>query len=331
MDDSLTVDVTLSVSKEIPVQFKGSEFYGYVVTLPSPGNPGARELLVTFSPPCRKGVVPSWHPEREAELIREFLAFYLDARVRIRDLRVTPSLKNKTTKMGSLHTRQDVTYFHSLGTSVFDGIGYFAQHAFSLGDTLGRQLFREFRSYAFSLEFIPSDVTFAFFLLCVAVECLSSRDEIIPHLHLEPDGKSCERFCRFIATYLPRELKAGDEQNDALLRELLKTIYYSHRSGFVHGGKDVSEACILADRASSSYFAHYVNGKETRTPGIGWFARVVRGAVLGYVASLEKAQPGASHGTLIQRLATDGSTIHVKVAHKIAAGDPVTFDDIHFR
>lgn len=134
--------------------------------------------------------------------------------------------------------------------------------------------------------FIPSDITFAFFLLVVSVECLSSQDAVIPHSTLDLDRKKAERFVTFVETYLPNEGRSPDECDAALFKELLKTIYYSHRSGFVHGGKEVSSAAMMADKAGSSYFKHQVDGKEMKTPGIGWFAGIARGALVGYLRSL---------------------------------------------
>src|SRR5262245_802322 len=63
---------------------------------------------------------------------------------------------------------------------------------------------------------------------------------------------------------------------------LSKPVYYSHRSGFIHG-REVPIAALMADHVNSSYFKHATHGKEVRTPGLGWFAHVVRGAIVGYL------------------------------------------------
>lgn len=199
----------------------------------------------------------------------------------------------------------------------------------SLPDDLARQFSRAASTYSFALEFIPEDPTFAFFLLVVAVECLSSQDAVIPYTELHP-GQKCERFCVFVKRMLPETVKGPDERDEELFTHLLKTVYYSHRSAFVHGGREVSVASLLADRAGSSYWKHLVDGKEMKTPGLAWFAKVVRGSLLGY---LESVPPEAlnSDEHRLSRLAFEKAGLQLKAKRDMIAGQVVTFDDVEFR
>jgi hypothetical protein len=162
------------------------------------------------------------------------------------------------------------------------------------------------------------------------VECLSSQSSIIPPDELDLDSKKCERFCCFIDRFLPDSKRGGDERNIDLFRELLKTAYYSHRSSFVHGGREVSAASLMADIAGSSYFKHATDGKEVKTPGLGWFAAIVRESVLCYLLSIEVTESGVQ-ATLVAQLAFERAGLKLKVNKSMEAGRFVAFGDIEYR
>jgi hypothetical protein len=67
-----------------------------------------------------------------------------------------------------------------------------------------------------------------------------------------------------------------------------------------------------------------------RTPGLGWFAHVVRGAVLGCLdsLSLDSAIPDEH---LIVELAAEKAMIKIKLKKDMKAGQAVTFSDIEYR
>lgn len=67
--------------------------------------------------------------------------------------------------------------------------------------------------------------------------------------------------------------------------EILKEIYYNHRSGFTHGGKSTPYAVILADRLNRKYITNNIEGKEIKTPGLRWFETVVRRCLIGFLDS----------------------------------------------
>ena len=204
--------------------------------------------------------------------------------------------------------------------------GEYLARVLCLPSDLARQVARACRAYRTAIEFIPSDPTFAFFLLVVAVECLSSQKAIIAASGVKGD-KKCERFCLFIERFA-RGGGSGDEGDAALFHSLLKSVYYAHRSAFVHGGKEVPFASLMADNVGSSYFKHVDGGKEVKTPGLDWFAGTTRAAVLGYIGSIQtvEADPG-----LLARLAQEKAVVQLKMKRDLRAGQAVTYEDIDYR
>jgi hypothetical protein len=73
---------------------------------------------------------------------------------------------------------------------------------------------------------------------------------------------------------LPEALKGPDERDEKLFTDLLKTVYYSHRSALVHGGREVSDVSLLADKAGSSYFKHLVVWRGNKD---AWLSLVCEG------------------------------------------------------
>lgn len=145
--------------------------------------------------------------------------------------------------------------------------------------------------------------------LFAAVECLSSQPAIIPVSELDLETKKCERFCQFILRYGVAAGRAGPAHNPPQVRALLKQIFYVHRSAFVHGGKEVPHAALVADSVGAPYFKHIVAGKEVKTPGLDWFAGIVRVAILGYIRSI---QAGQADATLLAGLALETAVLQFK-------------------
>lgn len=198
-------------------------------------------------------------------------------------------------------------------------------------EDLARQFSRASRAYAHGIGYITKDVTFSFLLFTVAIECLSSQQLVIPAEELHPDEKKCERFCTFIMRYFPENLKGDDEKNEELFKELLKTVYYVHRSAFIHGGREVSHASVIADCQNSSYCRHQTSGKEEKTPGLKWFANVVRGALLGYLENWHNRVDAQLDGELLSKIAFEGAKLKLKAKRSVQAGEPVSNEDIEIR
>jgi hypothetical protein len=316
------VEIRVSLSKKFSPGVSEVKFGTYLLrAIPSEIADGS-EAILQFNNNYLHPEGGGSHPEEEAINICRLLSLLLNVRYR---------------KMGFRLNHLDIPtehehkqYLQLLGQLDASNLEHDIKRVLSLDENLARQFLRASHTYSFALDFIPSDITFAFFLLVVSVECLSSQDAVIPHITLDLDRKKAERFVTFIETYLPNEGRSPDECNEALFKELLKTIYYSHRSGFVHGGKEVSSAAMMADKAGSSYFKHQVDGKETKTPGIGWFNGIVRGALVGYLRSLALS-PESEDPQLIARLSFEKAGLQLKAKRSIEQHTIVTLDDIEYR
>lgn len=320
---AIPIEVRLSLSKKFPSGTESSQVGRYNLR-PVPTLLEGCEIVLSFIDTFEGTPGGGSHPEEEATAVARCLALSVDAVVRRTGLRVghadVPNQENR----GSAAYPQ----FHG----ICDPIPFQKQMSSicSLPDDLARQFLRAAHSYSFALEFIPSDPTFAFFLLVVAAECLSCQDAVIPNAELDRDRCKCERFCRFLTSMVPAAVRTPDETDVALFTQLLKTAYYSHRSAFVHGGSEVSDAALLADKAGSSYMKHMINGKEVKTPGLNWFARVVRLALLGCLDHLSPVLPMVDEHRLA-RLSFEKAGLQVKAKRGVTAGQIVTFDDIEFR
>ncbi len=316
-------ELKLVLSKRLPPGTVAIEAGRYRLA-PVPTASADAEAVLSFSNSYEAPVGGGSHPEEEATIVARCLSLSIDARVRKAGIRINhidipDSPDRHRTLYPQFYGRCDPTAFPT-----------HLRVLAALPDDLARQVSRAAATYSFALEFVPGDPTFAFFLLVVAIECLSSQDAVIPYAELEPDGKKCERFCRFVKGMLVEAVKGPDERNDELITQLLKTVYYAHRSGFVHGGREVSAAALLADKAGSSYLKHLVDGKETRTPGLAWFARVVRGSLLGYLERVPDATL-APDDTRLSRLAFEKAGLQLKMKRDMAAGQVITLDDVEFR
>jgi hypothetical protein len=153
----------------------------------------------------------------------------------------------------------------------------------------------------------------AFLLLVTSIECLSSQEEVIPNSELNKSGKSTERFCRVITAFCRDVSKHYPSDGDEGFIRHLKTIYYVHRSGFVHSGKEVSIASSVADKAGFPAITHFEDGKEISTPGLKWFFGVVRDTLLGFLETGPKVMKEPNADTIAQ-IAGDSVVLTMKYA-----------------
>ena len=317
---NLKVETKLIISKLFPEQISEFKVGRYQIHPIPSTTTGQSEALLEFKDDFEALEGGGSHPEEELNIVSNFLSMILEAKVKRGGLRVnaveSPARSENIDKLigGSI----------DLSNADSD-----MQHLLKFNDDIARQLTRAARAYASALDNIPSDPTFAFFLLVVAIECLSSQAAVIPPTELDIDRKKCERFCLFIDKYLLDIHRGEDERNTELLRELLKEVYYNHRSSFVHGGKEVTSASLLADRVSSSYFRHATSGKDVKTPGLRWFARIVRGAILGFLRS--SPTTAVPDNYRLARLASEKAILVIQAARDLEAGRAVKFDDINYR
>jgi hypothetical protein len=127
---------------------------------------------------------------------------------------------------------------------------------------------------------------------------LSSQEEVIPNSELNKSKKITERFCRVITSFCTEVSKHYPSDGSEGFIRHLKTIYYVHRSGFVHSGKEVSIASSIADRTGFPAITHFEDGQEISTPGLKWFFSVVRDTLLGFLATGPKVSDEPSSDTI---------------------------------
>ena len=316
---SLVVQAKVVLSKAFPPAVDEIRFGRYLFRA-LPCSHGSSEAVLVFSnSPDEHG---SSNPQVEAAFVCQLFALLTEGRCRTSDFRIA-GLNVSTPPQ-----KQSPSEALFLGVIQPEGLENLLQRAVGLGGSLGTQYLRAARAYSSAIDLIPDDPTFAFFLLTTAIECLSTQDSVIPFAELAPEGHTCERFCLFVKTYLPPDARGEDEKDASLLVELLKEIYYNHRSAFTHGGKEVSGASLHADVLASSYFKHSVDGKVRKTPGLRWFAWVTRASLLGFLLSRDSAEPNQG---FLARLALESGKIEVKFKKAVAAHHLVMGSDIEYR
>lgn len=318
------VEARLVTSKRFPPGISHFDFSIYkMMPLPTEDDHGG-ECVVAFYNLNSGGTDSFSNPFGEIDIVCSIISVLLNTTVEKKGVRIAESHIPKSTGF------RKTIYSQFYGDFDFSKFSEFFPRIYTIDDDLLRQFVRSCSTYSFAINFIPKDITFAFFLLVVAVECLSSQKKVISESELDLDSKKCERYVRFIDRYLMAETRGEDENNKHLFIELLKTIYYAHRSGFVHGGREVSHAAVMADQEKSSYFKHELNGKEVKTPGIGWFANIVRNALLGFLKTQDMPDSDGNLNTFA-RIAIEQGSIKMKVKRAVEKGEPVNIKDIEFR
>jgi hypothetical protein len=110
----------------------------------------------------------------------------------------------------------------------------------------------------------------------------------------------------------------GDDGEEGFTRNL-KTIYYRHRSAFIHAGQEVPiAASMTADEHGLSSIMHYVGGKEINTPGLVWFARVVQSSLVGFLRNFPKNAEGDR--SAIREIAARTYILSVPIAKEKRSG-----------
>ena len=177
---------------------------------------------------------------------------------------------------------------------------------------LVKQFVRASHAYSMAIQSIELDISLTFLLLVTTIECLSTQEEFLPNSQLNKDKQSAERYCKFILQYgFSQQNLSQDEQEN--IKQALKTIYYVHRSGFVHGGKEVSIAAEIADKHDLQGLSHVVDGKDVITPGTKWFIKVVRDSLIGFLKNSPKEidQP---NNDILASIARERSVLNFRCA-----------------
>ncbi len=264
--------------------------------------------LLRFQDEMREGDGGASQPEMESRLFLSYLALMLGAKVTIDSMMVN-SVNAVNPYVNSPYaeykaTLEDVPDFNSIG-----------ERLSSSDPDLVRQFFRSCEVYRTALNLIGENNTLSYFLLTIAVECLSNK-------YGQGEG-TCEKFVDFVLRYTP---DLGQLPGEADWREFLKEIYYRHRSGFTHGGKPIPEAVALADRLGRVYVRNIVDGKEIRTPGLKWFEKVVRSTLLGFLVAQPASTDKKDH---FKDISLEFGKVMLKAARDLKAHTAVTGSDFH--
>jgi hypothetical protein len=268
--------------------------------------PASNRYVLRFNDEIRQAESGS-QPQAEATLFLAYLSLIIGSRLYIESLMVN----SVNVPVGQASTYHD---YEAVIENLPD-IDFLIARFEKKTPEVARQFLRACEVYRSALNLMGENNTLSFFLLTIAVECLSNK--------VGRGSGSCNRFVGFILDYLPDKSSLPSEQD---WKELLEQIYRRHRSGFTHGGKEIPEAVNLADRLNRVYVRNMVDGKEVRTPGLKWFESVVRGALLGFLNSAE--YDFEQQTDRFKELSLEYGRVMVKARHNLRAHTAVTEKDV---
>lgn len=278
----------------------------------SPSNLAGSKIgwLLRFQDEMREGERRS-HPIREAQLFLSFFALVTRSKLEID----SSMINNVKTEMPDSIATDTYKEYRTIIETLPD-FELYLNNLKSLDYDITKQFLRACEVYRTAVNLIGSNNTLSFFLLCIAIECVSNKVSNVKGI--------CEKFIDFILTYLPDKT---DFETDADWKEILKEIYYNHRSGFTHGGKSIPEAVYMADRSNRKYIRNIIDGKEVRTPGLKWFEHIVRDSLIGFLSELEQRKEG-DQTDFFKEISLESGIVKLKAKKDIRGGQIVTNNDV---
>ncbi len=261
-------------SRRLSPQFSSLSFGKYTIEpIPSAdtGNTSATNQYLLRFPDIMGENDRRSSPTREAEQILSLLSLWLGTQLKIKSLMVN------SVNVGDLS--QDVAASGITGIlEAPPDLELLIKKFNNLDLDMARQFLRAADSYKTAVNLIGQNNTLSYFLLTVTIECLSNKTRV------KTDKGSCDSFINFILAYLQDKSQIETEKE---WKELLKEVYYRHRSGFTHGGKEIPEATDMADKLNRVYVKNLIDGKEIKTPSLKWFESVVRNSLFGFLMAQE--------------------------------------------
>jgi len=197
----------------------------------------------------------------------------------------------------------------------------------SADSDVAKQFLRACQVYNNALNLIETNQTFSYFLLCIAIECLSNKvssNTKICKTGEEQTAGICDKFIEFILKYLPDK---ADFESEEIWKERLKEVYYNHRSGFTHGGKELPAAVLVADKLNRNFVRNIIDGKEVLTPGLKWFEKVVRNCLMGFLLSID-LKIEVERVDYFKTFSMDSVTIRMIAGKNIKAGQVISPSDV---
>ena len=301
--ESLISEIRCEMSRRFPIAQGELDLARYKLEpLPSRYG-GQQEAILTFEVSMAKGHAS---PEEEGEMILSFLTLLFDCKVKKTGHRVNG------VDIGS--DRQRKPHLVELFEGPIESSDYASDvgRLFSLGDQLTKQFIRACNAYSLAISSVELDTSLAFLLLVTALECISTQEQFLPNSELDKSKKSTERYCRLVQTYCNDAIELHPTGGELAFVRDLKTVYYSHRSAFVHGGKEVSIASKIADQAGFQSIGHFVEGQEVFTPGLKWFFQVARRTLVGFLTQYPGAV-GTPNPQVLADIARDRATITMRL------------------
>jgi hypothetical protein len=198
----------------------------------------------------------------------------------------------------------------------------------SLGNEQRKRFVNACKRYRQAVSIYDKEPIVSFFLLVVAIECLSNSIDIRESdlawaVYESFYGSKLKRnrrrripssvkFVEFICKYLPTDVLAAEGEIDLLKKRLLSA--YFIRNSFVHDGEDLPSPVSMADflgRRSIVYVAPRDDKRiEIRAPAMLWLERIVVNALIGYLIkeSGKRLQP-----SVFRELARETGTYAMKL------------------
>lgn len=303
----MEVKVLFRTSRRIHPKFGNVAFGKYTIEpLPTEGSlstPATNKYLLRFDDEMRAEERRS-NPAKEARLILSYLSLALGTKLDFDSLMIN----SVNSPLGTIDANRSGELLEELPP--LDILHNKLQGA---DIDNARQFLRACEVYRTAVNALGQNNTLSYFLLTVAIECMANV--------LGQGNGKCDKFIDFILRYLPDRSELSEED----WRELLKEVYYRHRSGFTHGGKELPEASDLADRLNRIYVRNFIDGKEIRTPGLKWFTLVVRQALLGYLMTITEDPRRVND--VIKDLSLEHGAVQLKAKRDIQAFSAVTDQD----
>lgn len=304
----MEIKVLFHTSKRIAAKFDAIKFGKYTIEpIPVPADVTAttsatNKYLLRFEDEIRAEDGRS-HPEQEARFVLSYLSVVLGTPLEFEALMLNSvNAPIAVREFGKDELIEDLPQIEALYQKLRLSESDFA-----------RQFLRACEVYRTAINIYNTNNTLSYFLLTVSVECLSN-------IYGGGEGK-CDKFIDFILKNLPEKLDLSDED----WKELLKEIYYRHRSGFTHGGKEIPEAVSMADSLNRVYVRNIIDGKEIRSPGLKWFAKIVRSVLINYLDHIPDG-PSETHDAL-KDLSLKYGEVTLKASRAIVANSAVTDQD----
>jgi len=308
----MEIKVLFRMSKEIPAKYDIVQIGKYSIeSIPSRTGDQADEYqyILRFFDEMRNGENFS-QPEMNSEFFLSFFSVITQSRLEIDEW-----MGNNVRGPQAPEQRDALHQYLSSQIEPLPDFNHYLNKFQNLDKDTARQFLRACEVYRLSLNISSWNKTISFFLLCVAIECLSNK--------LSKGNGNCDKFITFILTNLQEK---NEIQTDDEWREILKEIYERHRSGFVHGGKSIPAASNLADKHNRIYVTNYLDGKYIKTPGFKWFSTIVHKTLIGFLNTITITNDTTTDH--FKEISLESGTVRLKAKKNIHAGHLVTADDV---